>query len=135
MIANRYGVNVRYDREDGTWLYIERLPIPAGWNKATADILIDIPSGTPGYPQTAPQWFWTNRDLTTQSGQEIGHFFKKVGNQGVDEEHWRKGFGHFCIHLNSWHASTGSALEQGDTLLSYLHVILHVFQDKHLIQS
>lgn len=129
LIAQRYGVNVRYDREDGTWLHVERLPIPPGWNKATADILIDIPHGIPGYPQVAPEWFWTNRDLATQSGRPVGHFFK-LGNQGVDEEHWRKGFGHFCIHLMGWRPAASFALEQGDTMLSYLRVILQVFQER-----
>ena len=131
MIAQRYGVNVRYDREDGTWLHVERLPLPTGWNRPTADILIDIPHGTPGYPQIAPEWFWTNRDLMLQNGRLISHFFN-LGSQGVDEEHWRKGFGHFCVHLNSWRPSAGLALERGDTLLSYLHIILQVFQDRHM---
>ncbi len=132
MIAQRYQVNVRYDREDGSWLHVEQLSIPAGWNRSTADILIDIPHGSPGYPQIAPEWFWTNRDLATQSGHAISHFFK-LGSQGVDEEHWRKGFGHFCIHLISWHPFSGPTFERGDTLVAYLHVIQQVFQEQRRI--
>lgn len=133
LVANRYGVNVRYDKEDGTWFHIARLPIPAGWNHTTADILIDIPHGTPGYPQVAPQWFWTNRDLMSSDGRPIGHFFK-LGQQSVDQKHWERGFGHFCIYMNNWQASGDTAIESGDNLLSYLHIILQVFHDKTLAQ-
>src|SRR5205807_4241549 len=65
LIGSKYSVNVNYDRTDGTWFHIVRMPIPVGWNRPTADILIDVPYGTPGYPQVAPEWFWTNRDLAT----------------------------------------------------------------------
>ena len=122
-------MNVNYDRLDGTWLHVARLPIPPGWNRPTADILIDIPHGSPGYPNIAPMWFWTNCDLATSDGRAINHFFK-IGQQGVDQEHWSQGYGHFCIHLNSWQPFNGPSIELGDNLLKYLQIILQVFYDR-----
>src|SRR5437016_6200366 len=73
-LARRYG-ETGYDRQDGTWLHIKRFPIGPGWNKSHVEILLDVPSDTPGYPQVAPTWFLTDRDLKTRDGRSINHFF------------------------------------------------------------
>lgn len=127
LIAAKYGVNVNYDRTDGTWLHVARLPIPQGWNHPTVDILIDIAHGSPSYPQAAPDWFWTNRDLMTSDGRSINHFFS---NAQQDRKYWDKGFGHFCIHLQNWRPVQGPGFERGDNLLTYLGVIMQVFHDR-----
>jgi hypothetical protein len=99
-LARRYG-ETRYDRQDGTWLHIKRFPIGHGWNKLHVEILLDVPSGTPGYPQVAPTWFWTDCDLKTRDGQSINHFFTSRLSY-ADSQYLEKGWGHFCIHVQSW---------------------------------
>ncbi len=128
-VINAFRVNVNYDTQQGKWFHIERLPLPSGWNNPTADILIDIPYGDPGYPQVAPEWFWTNWNLATKNGRSISHFFK-IGQQGVDQQHWDKGWGHFCLHLESWRPRTGVEFDRGDYLVTYLQVIMQVFHDQ-----
>ncbi|TDO68416.1 E2/UBC family protein E [Kribbella sp. VKM Ac-2571] len=126
LIAQRFGPT-RFDRQDGTWLYIEKFTLPRGWNKSTVDILIDVPSATPGYPSVAPQWFWVDHDLRTDDGRPIGHFFE-AGPQG-NGEYADKGWGHFCIHIDGWRPADAFSLGRGHTLLSYANLILAAFHD------
>src|SRR5437763_1245445 len=86
-VVNKFKVNVNYDKTGATWFHVERLPLPPGWNRSFADVLIDIPQGTPGYPQVGPDWFWTNRDLATNDGRSISSFFK-LGSYGGTLELW-----------------------------------------------
>jgi hypothetical protein len=135
-LARRFGP-VRYDDQDATWLLIETFPIPTGWNKRQVSILVDVPAGTPGYPQLAPQWFWTDRDLRTSLGQPIAHFFAGAGTGGgTNQEHWQRGWGHFCLHVRSWHPVLATAqrdLRAGDSLLTYLELIAMVFHDRRTL--
>jgi len=134
-VSYKFGVNVNYDNEDGTWFHVERLTLPPGWNRPFADILIDVPHGTPGYPQVAPQWFLTNSDLATSDGRPISRFFKLGQHENVNAEDWEKGWGSFCMYLKSWKPLTGAAFDQGDTLVTYLQIIMQVFHDqKSLVQ-
>jgi hypothetical protein len=128
-IGQRYGGDIRWDQNAATWFYIGRFPIGPGWNKTHVAILLDIPSGTPGYPQVAPQWFWTDRDLATQSDRPIGHFFVE-GTSYADRQHLDMGWGHFCIHVRSWHPSRAGNILAGDSLLTYLELISLVFRDQ-----
>ncbi|WP_420323372.1 E2/UBC family protein [Kribbella antibiotica] len=132
MIAQRYGP-VRFDREEGSWLYIEKFQLPQGWNKRTVDILIDIPHGTPGYPSVAPQWFWVDHDLRTDDGRSIGHFFP-AGSAGSGE-YAEKGWGHFCIHVQEWQPAGPFSLDDGHTLLTYATLVQAVFRDRNTLRQ
>lgn len=127
-LARKYGA-VSYDRQDGTWLHIKRFPIGPGWSLSAIELLLDVPHGTPGYPQVAPAWFWTDRDLRTSGGRPIHHFFT-AGSTVVDNQHLEKGWGHFCIHVKSWRPSPWNAIERGDSLLTYTELIRKVFYDR-----
>lgn len=127
-LARKYGV-VNYDRQDGTWLHIAHFPIGPGWNKTHVELLLDVPRGTPGYPQVAPTWFWTDRDLRTHDGRKVGHFFQE-GSSHADHIHLDKGWGHYCVHVRAWHPSSGLSITQGDSFLTYVELIRVVFHDK-----
>jgi len=127
-LARRYG-SVRYDRQGGTWLHIEHFPIGSGWSFSAIELLLDIPHGTPGYPQVAPSWFWTDRDLKTSDGRSINHFFS-TGSSVADSQHLDKGWGHFCVHVKSWRPSSWTAIERGDSLLTYTELVRKVFHDR-----
>jgi hypothetical protein len=130
LLLGRKYRTINYDRQDGTcWLHIAHFPVGPGWNKSIVELLLDIPHGTPGYPQVAPSWFWTDRDLMTNEGQPIKHFFVS-GTSHADAQHLEKGWGHFCVHVKSWRPSPGYAITHGDSLLTYVELIRKVFHDR-----
>lgn len=129
LLAQRYR-EVSFDRQDASWVHIGKFPVPGGWNRPQVEILIDVPHGNPGYPSVAPQWFWTDKDLTTADGRPVQHFFTSGGSSLADRGHLDKGWGHFCIHVNSWHPASGLRLREGHNLLSYLDLIAAVFRDR-----
>ncbi|MFF7637045.1 E2/UBC family protein [Kitasatospora sp. NPDC008050] len=129
LIAQHYR-EVNFDTKDASWLHVGRFPVPRGWNRPHVEILIDVPHGNPGYPSVAPQWFWTDRDLRTSDGRSIQHFFTSADYSLADQSYLDKGWGHFCIHVTSWHSSNGLRLREGHTLLSYLDLIAAVFRDR-----
>ncbi|MBF6446607.1 hypothetical protein IU429_02895 [Nocardia elegans] len=124
LIGMRFG-EASYDQKDGAWLHVPHFGMPQGWNTDTVGILIDVPWGTPGYPVVAPQWFWTNRDLATNDGTSIDHFF--TGDR--DPAYQSQGWGHFCVHLNDWKPANGLSLRSGHSLLTYLNLIWTIFHD------
>lgn len=129
LVGNWFDVQINYDEACGTWFHIERFPLPTGWNRATVDILVDIPHSSPGYPFVTPQWFWTNWDLVTSDGRLISHFFK-IGQEQVDRIRWSKGYGHFYIPVQDWQPCSDCTLRTGDTLLKYLQMIAKMLQER-----
>lgn len=129
LIARRYG-EASYDQKDYSWLFVNNFPVPEGWNRSKAAILIDIPTGSIDYPQQAPHWFWTDKDLATADGRSIGHFF--LNESGADK-YSSQGWGHFCIHVNDWRPSSGGAMQSGHSLMTYLDLIALVFRDKQTL--
>lgn len=127
LLSQRFG-DVRFDTKGGTWFYVERFPIPPGWNKAHIEVLIDIPHGTPGYPSVPPEWFWTDHDLRTDGDQPLNHFFTR--GPGSDKEHLNQGWGHFCVHLIGWRPLGGADFAQGHSLVTYLNLIAAIFHDR-----
>jgi hypothetical protein len=132
LLSQRLG-DVRFDTQSGTWFYVERFPISPGWNKSHVEILIDIPCGTPGYPSVPPEWFWTDHDIRTDTGQSIYHFFTR--GPSADKEHLDRGWGHFCIHLIGWRPAGGTDLLSGHSLVSYLNLIAAVFRDRRRLSG
>ncbi len=127
-LAQRYGA-VGYDTQNGTWLYIERFPLDPGWNKTHVALLLDVPHGTPGYPQIPPAWFWMDIDLRTREGKSIHHFFVSASTH-ADLKHLEKGWGHFCVHVKTWKPAPGQNLLQGDSFLTYVELIRVILYDR-----
>jgi hypothetical protein len=132
MLSRRFS-DARFDTESGTWFYVERFPIAAGWNKSHIEILIDIPHGTPGYPSVPPEWFWTDHDLRTNEGQSLNHFFTR--GPSTDREHLDHGWGHFCVHLIGWRPAGGADMLRGHSLLTYLDLIATIFRDRRTLSG
>lgn len=130
-LAQTYG-EVDFDTTDGTWLHVPNFKLPTGWNFDVVSILIDIPTGVPGYPSVAPQWFWTNKSLRTSDGQPIGHFFV---NHADDQRYANQGWGHFCIHVNEWRPAPGNRWTHGHSLVTYLDLIRMVFRDQRTLRT
>jgi hypothetical protein len=125
LLLPRYGA-VRYDRMDATWVYIEQFPLGPGWSKFHVEILLDIPGGIPGYPYLPPKWVWMDRNLRTQDGRSIRHFF--TSSEYADPHYVAKGWGHFCLYTNGWKPAPDHALMYGDSLATYLELIRVLFQ-------
>jgi len=132
LLSQRFG-DARFDTESGTWFYIERFPIAAGWNKSHIEVLIDIPYGTPGYPSVPPEWFWTDHDLRTNEGQSLNHFFTR--GPSADRRHVDHGWGHFCVHLIGWRPAGGADLLHGHSLITYLDLIAAIFRDRRTLSG
>ncbi|MCP3797971.1 hypothetical protein NLX83_01740 [Allokutzneria sp. A3M-2-11 16] len=127
-LSKRYP-EVTFDTKDGMWLHVKSLEIAKGWNRKRIEVLIDIPCGTPGYPSVAPQWFWADHDLKTDTGQPISHFFSRGLNE-ADQQYTDKGWGHFCVHVNRWNPAGAGNLTKGHSLITYLDLIRAVFTDR-----
>jgi len=132
-LAQRYG-SVNYDAQAGTWLYIERFPVGPGWDRTHVALLLDVPHGTPGYPQVSPTWFWTDRNLKTREGKPINHFFISASSH-ANPRYLEKGWGHFCVHVKSWHPASGKNLLRGDSFLTYIELIRVILHDRRTLSQ
>jgi len=120
-------VETAIDKTDGQWIHITHFPIAHGWDRPEVELLIDIPA--PGYPDIPPQWFWTDRNITTLDGRNISQFFDHFFHN--NEKYASLGWGHFCVHIRgsgSWRPA--SNVIGGHSLLSYLNLISLVFRDQ-----
>lgn len=94
-------------REDGGVinLVFRNYPIPAGYSRTTADLLVRIPLS---YPDAGPDMFWTNPDLRLANGappQSADVLEPYMGQE------WRR----FSWHT-AWKPNT-------DNLHSYMHFV------------
>jgi len=92
LLARQYGV-ADYDDEDGRWVHVLYFPLPAGWDRRTTGLLLELPDG---YPHVPPEGFYIDRFLRTRSGQQVDHYFEERGHYNPYAD---KGWGWFCIHL------------------------------------
>ncbi|WP_143549034.1 E2/UBC family protein [Rhodococcus sp. ACS1] len=138
-LSKLYG-EVSFDRDDASWLYVPHFPLPSGWNKREVAILVDIPWRAPDtYPSTTPQWFWTDNNLRTHDGRPLGHFFHHPHtasghNESEERERLARGWGHFCIYMESWTPALGAAdWQRGTSLITYLNMIKATFNNRNAI--
>jgi E2/UBC family protein E len=96
---------------DLSWFVIKRLPLPPGWSKSETAILIVL---APGYPETPPDNFHTDADLTLDSGGEPGNASGMVDHAG---RRWRQFSWHF-EDTNEWRPD--AEIERGHNLLTFL---------------
>jgi len=81
-------------QSDGTvHVEIADIPLPSGWSKEKARILIVLPIG---YPQTKPNGFEVDADLRLATGQMPGASQSQINGQT-----WM----HVCWNPKSWDAS------------------------------
>lgn len=81
-------------------------PIPAGYSKRAADVLVKLPMS---YPNGRPDMFWTDTDLTLKGGQvpqAAGTIETVLGKQ------WRR----FSWHPQGWNPAA-------DDLQTYLEFV------------
>lgn len=91
---------------DLRWFVIRRWDLVTGWNKQHTRLLVLIP---PGYPITAPDNFFTEPDLTVQSGGAPGNTSGPAQQAG---QSWLQ----FSYHLEAgeWQP------DKGHNLLTFL---------------
>ncbi len=127
--SKRYG-RVTFDTVNGAWVKIGRFPVGDQYNLRYVQILIDIPTHSPGYPQISPDWFWIDEDLRTKNGKEIKNL--QFNDSIPQHQKYRmKGWAHFSFHLRSWNPKSGRGTEftRGDSLVSFLRAIEGMFHD------
>ena len=96
---------------DLSWFVIKRLPLPSGWSHAATAILILLP---PGYPETPPDNFYTEPDLTLAGGAEPGN---ASGTLDLGGQRWRQFSWHF-EDTNEWRPH--AEIERGHNLLTFV---------------
>jgi hypothetical protein len=128
---NRNYGKVEYDDKGATWFSVASLPIGREWSVSTVSILINIPSGTPGYPHLPPSWFWTDKDLKTSDGRDLAHFFPADGKS----EYADKGWGHFCLKMKTWQPRTDIFFAQGHSLISFLEALEVAFHERPRVRG
>jgi len=96
---------------DLSWFVIRHFPVPAGWNKQETALLILLP---PGYPETPPDNFHTDTDLTLADGGEPDRASGTLDHAG---RRWRLFSWHF-EDTNEWQPH--AEVEQGHNLLTFL---------------
>lgn len=96
---------------DLSWFVIRRLTLPSGWNKTETAVLILLP---PGYPETPPDNFHTDPDLTLAAGAEPGNASGMVDHA---DRRWRQFSWHF-EDTNEW--KPHAEIERGHNLLTFL---------------
>jgi hypothetical protein len=89
-----------------SWVVINDVELPAGWNQPKTTILIKIP---PGYPVAAPDCFWADASLRLGSGAmpRSAQINTEFGGQ---QRLW------FSFHVQKWNPNI-------DDLWRYLSVV------------
>src|SRR6266536_6677073 len=110
LLRQRYG-----PLEHGTgldWILFRSIPMGAGWNRPTTELLGLIP---PAYPLVAPDNFFVREGLRTAEGHLPGGYFE--GQVSVLGPGW----GQFSLHALEWRP--GAELVDGDNLLTFMLAI------------
>lgn len=125
LAAVRYSNSRRADLDQigGTWVCLFDFPLPAGYNYATTDILIMLPSG---YPETPPDWFYLDTELRKENGA-VPHFFDRDDPRyHPDKRPSRQGWAGGCIHIADGWRPTNS-ITAGHSLLTICKLIQDAF--------
>jgi hypothetical protein len=109
LVAQRYG-ELEHPA-DYSWLIIPNWSLPEGWSKQTTQLLVLLP---PGYPQTPPDSFYTEVELTLAGGAEPGAASGRMEHNGRT---WRQFSWHF-VDASEWQPHPD--LEQSHTLLTFM---------------
>ena len=119
LLAMAFG-EVNFDENCCTWVHIRRFRLPAGWNKAATELLIELPSA---YPQVGPDGFYLDRRLRDRSGRTPAHYFEERGRYNKYAD---RGWAWFCLHQEpgkrgGWRAA--NSIMDGDNLIKYVELI------------
>lgn len=107
------GLQVEWDAEEGAWVQIRALRLPAGLGREQTDLLLLIPND---YPRTPPSGIYVAQGLRLPD-----HYFEYKGTHNPLGD---KGWAWYCFHVNGhsggWRAST--RLLAGDNLAKYMQL-------------
>lgn len=122
LLARQFGT-VDYDDEEGCWVHIPHLPLPAGWDRPTTALLFDLPDG---YPHIPPDGFYVDRLLRTRFGHRLDHYFEERSTLNPYAD---RGWAWFCIHLDRRAWRPTADVVSGDNLLKLTALIRAILTD------
>ena len=96
------------------WFVVKRLPLGAGWNKATTQVLVLLPGG---YPTTPPDNFYADADLRLAGGAV-------PGNTSQDQQAVGRTWLLFSYHVESGDWQPDPAPKHGHNLLTFLEGVI-----------
>lgn len=97
--------------DDISWLIVRELRLEPGWSKPETSVLVLL---LPGYPETPPDNFYTDADLTLDGGGTPDGASGMLDHAG---RRWRVFSWHF-VEPSEWHPHV--EVEKGHNLLTYL---------------
>lgn len=111
---------VRFDREEATWIRVNRFPLPSNFAKPrSTDVLVLLPGIT--MPITAPpQCFYLDQGLRTRTGATPARVFD-TGTYHAWPDLSKKGFATYCLMLQRWNPSWD--VRSGDNFLTVFNTI------------
>jgi len=126
LLAMAFG-EVNFDENCYTWVHIPRFRLPAGWNKATTELLVELPRA---YPQVGPDGFYLDKRLRDRQGRTPGHYFEEKSRYN---RYAHLGWAWFCLHQEpgkkgGWKAT--SDIMEGDNLVKYVELIRAILTRK-----
>lgn len=126
LLAMAFG-EVNFDENCYTWVHIPRFRLPVGWNKATTELLIELPSA---YPQVGPDGFYLDKRLRDRWGRNPDHYFEEESRHN---KYAHLGWAWFCLHQEpskrgGWKAT--SNVMDGDNLVKYVELIRAILSCK-----
>ena len=92
----------------GAWILLSQVPLPAGWDRSSTDVLVVIP---PGYPATPPDNFFVPVGFRLNSGQSPSNYSE---SQTINGTQW----GQFSFHAQEWNPA--ASIEDGDNLSTFM---------------
>ncbi|MGQ9656900.1 MAG: E2/UBC family protein [Fimbriimonadales bacterium] len=131
LAAVRYSAthSAQYDDEEGSWVIIKDFPLPEGYSDTHTDVLILLPKN---YPQTPPDWFYVDDELTLENGDEPDHMFYDDTSVDPNFEMFEdtmpqlRGWTGCCLHIREWKPAADPL--QGHSLLSVCELIKQAFE-------
>jgi hypothetical protein len=96
--------------EGTTWCKIPEFALPAGWNRAHADVAFQIPEGLPGQE---PYAFWVRGGLVLANDVAPTNY-----TFPVEPTPWGDQWGQFSWNLNPW--APGAQPGQGTSMVDFV---------------
>jgi hypothetical protein len=93
------------------WIIIRHYPLKSGWNQTDTEVLVFIP---PGYPNTPPDFFYTQNDLRLSNGNRLPD--KTTANTQKLGKPWLQ----FSYHVEKADWNPHSDLLRGHNLLTFM---------------
>lgn len=111
---------ISFDDEHGTWIRIERFPLPDNFAQYSSTLLLLLP-GIDSPISAMPRHFYMDQHLVSRTGGMLAHMFDRAGD--ISE----LGYAWYCLHLQRWNPSPN--VTEGDNFATIVYTIYHKLKE------